>query len=78
MSEHATNVLVEACRQVLALHYREVEKDFPVAVEGGRATVMEDIDYCNECGDLTGICPTAQLLEDALTSLDFPVNPETI
>ena len=73
MGEAKVIFLVEACQQVLALHVREVEKDCLVEVEGGRATVMEDVDYCAECGDLTGICPTAQLLEDALARVIPPV-----
>jgi ferredoxin len=66
------DALVEACQQVLALHFREVERDALIPVEGGRATIREDVDYCAECGDLTGICPTAQLLEDALARVIPP------
>jgi hypothetical protein len=69
---YAEAVLVHAAREVLALHHREVEKGALVEVEGGRATVREDVDYCAECGDLTGICPTAQLLEQALAGYVTP------
>lgn len=52
-----------ALAQIKALHIREIERNFLVEVEGGRATVQEDVDYCAECGDLTGVCRTVQIID---------------
>lgn len=64
--------LREAIQQVIALHYREVEKDALIPVEGGRATVREDIDYCAECGTTEDPCRTVEILEDALALASTP------
>ena len=59
-----------AAEAIRAKHHQSIAHDVEVPVEGGRATVLEDVEYCAGCGDLSGYCPDAEHAETILAYLE--------